>query len=86
MNRPEAEALTARIRETWSTGGPSEKVWTEELQALDAGRAGTALARLRHSEDRCPTIHRFLEAYQLVQTETSHPYHRPHCATYDGNR
>jgi len=86
MNRHEYEALTARIRETWSHGGPSEKTWHEELAELDAGRAGTALARLRRSEERCPSIHRFYEAYRLVETEHSHPYERPRCATCDGNR
>lgn len=67
MTPTEATDLALRIAQTWPRGIATQ-VWEEELVELDAGRAGTALAKLRRSEKNAPTIAVFFEVYQTIST------------------
>jgi len=68
MTRDEALTLAVKINQTFS--GPPTDVWEEDLQLLDAGRAGTALARLRREhEHRWLSIAAFMAMYRSVNVE-----------------
>lgn len=76
MTPAEADALAKRIINSFR-GGPPLADWVEELTRLDAGRAGTAYARLRATLDHAPTIARFMVEYNALDTER--PGTRPPC-------
>lgn len=67
MNRDEASNLATRISQTWPRG-LNTSVWEDEMQHLDAGRAGTAIERLRRTEQHPPSIARFWAEYRAVNT------------------
>lgn len=65
MNENQAAVLATKIRGTFD--GPPVTAWEEELIELDAGKAGTAFARLRREHDaRYLTIARFIDAYRSL--------------------
>ena len=67
MLRQEATELAVRIGQCFN--GPPIDVWEEDLGQLDAGRAGTALARLRREhEHRWLSIAQFMNMYRSIQT------------------
>lgn len=68
MTRDEATDLATRICQTWPRAIPAH-VWEEELLELDAGRAGTALAKLRRTEKHAPSIAEFFDMYRSLNTD-----------------
>jgi hypothetical protein len=76
MTRQEATDLATRINQTWPRG-LATTVWEEELAPLDAGRAGTAIARLRRTEQTL-SIARFWTEYRTINTTDGST--RPHIA------
>lgn len=82
MTHLEATDLTTRILECFN--GPPGHVWEEELERLDAGRAGTALMRARREhENRWLSVKAFLDFYRSVQT-TDGGTKKPDCPHCDG--
>jgi len=75
MTPTETAHLVERIVQTWPTG-PRGRIWTEALEPLDAGRAGTAYARLRASEEHPPSIARFMAVYRSLDTARGAEWHR----------
>lgn len=73
MTPNEAVVLAEKLRNSWPQSKISLDVWAEELASLDAGRAGTALARLRRESEHSPSIARFIMEYRAVET---HQHHR----------
>lgn len=68
MLRQEATDLAVRIGQCFN--GPPIDVWEEDLGNLDAGRAGTALARLRREhEHRWLSVAQFMNMYRSIHTE-----------------
>jgi GAF domain-containing protein len=67
MTHNEAAQLATRISQTWPRGLQTV-VWEEELAQLDAGRAGTAIERLRRLEQHPPSIARFYAEYHAIQS------------------
>lgn len=68
MNTNEAAVLAAKIRGAFD--GPTVDVWEEDLAELDAGRAGTAFARVRRAHKaRWLSIGEFMDHYRAVHTE-----------------
>jgi len=68
MTSAEATALAVRISQCFT--GPPVDVWEEDLANLDAGRAGTALARLRRDHDqRWLSVAAFLAMYRSIHTD-----------------
>lgn len=68
MNRNEATDLAVRIGQTFN--GPPTDIWEDDLQQLDAGRAGTAYARLRREHDqRWLSIAAFMAMYRSLNTD-----------------
>lgn len=81
MLRQEATDLAVRIGQCFN--GPPIDVWEEDLGQLDAGRAGTALARLRREhEHRWLSIAQFMAAYRSVRTDDASNA-VPHCDECD---
>jgi len=73
MTPTEARDLAVRIHETWR-GGPTVDIWTEELEPLHQGTAGTTYARLRRDEEHAPSIAKFHAIYRALHTnETEQP-------------
>lgn len=67
MTPSEATQLATRILGSFT--GPTLRDWEEELEPLDAGRAGTAYARLRREHDHSRlSIAQFLAAYRALNT------------------
>lgn len=66
MNNQDATDLATRINQAFPRGLQTA-VWEEELTPLDAGRAGTAIARLRRTETNL-TIARFWAEYRTINT------------------
>ena len=76
MTPQDAAELATRISQTWR-GGPATHVWEEELENLDAGRAGTTYAKLRREAEHAPTIARFHALYRTTgQPEAPESCHR----------
>lgn len=75
MTPSETAHLVERIVQTWPTG-PRGRIWTETLEDLDAGRAGTAYVRLRNECEQPPSPGRFMAVYRSLDTER-HEWHRP---------
>jgi hypothetical protein len=67
MTREEASELAKRIINCWR-GGPPLAEWTDELQRLDAGQAGTAYVRLKRELENAPSIARFIAEYRALNT------------------
>lgn len=68
MLRHEATDLAIRIGQCFN--GPPVDVWEDDLGPLDAGRAGTALARLRREhEHRWLSIAQFMNMYRAIHTD-----------------
>lgn len=68
MNPREAEDLAVRILGCFQ--GPNAREWEDELQALDAGRAGTAFQRCkREHERRWLSIAEYMAVYRSLNTE-----------------
>lgn len=67
MTPTEADALAKRIINCWH-GGPNIADWRDALEPLDAGRAGTAYARLRNERDHAPSIKAFRDTYNALDT------------------
>lgn len=67
MTPTDADTLAKRIINTWR-GGPPLRDWTEVLTPLDAGRAGTAYARLRARNDHPPSIAQYIAEYNQLDT------------------
>lgn len=78
MTRNDASDLATRINQAWPRG-LATAVWEEELTPLDAGRAGTAIARLRRTETSL-SIARFWTEYRTINTTdgSNRPQH-PDC-------
>lgn len=73
MREHERDALIVRIRGTWTRGGPSNEAWESLLDPLDAGAAGTTLARLARELEHAPSIARFLQTYKSTRTRDTDP-------------
>lgn len=75
MTRQEAEDLAIRISQSFPTrrgiDGVAVDVWAEYLEPLDAGRAGTAYARLLRKLTAPPAIADFAAEYGQVRGETA---------------
>lgn len=68
MTRIEATDLAIRILGAFN--GPNAREWEEELETLDAGRAGTAFARCRREHtQRWLSIADYLTVYRSLNTE-----------------
>ena len=82
MTPIDATNLAVRILKTFT--GPAAEDWEEELLHLDAGRAGTAFARLRreHDHQRLSIAH-FLSVYRSLNTEDGSTK-KPECGWCDG--
>lgn len=72
MTPNEAAHLVERIVQTWPTGTRG-RIWTETLEPLDAGRAGTAYVRLRGEAENPPSPARFLAVYRSLDTTRNEP-------------
>lgn len=86
MERVAALALTTRISNTWTEQpwpGARIDTWIDALLPLDEGRAGTTWARLRGTEQRCPSIAAFLAQYSALTTDR--PEHHPDCPICDNH-
>jgi hypothetical protein len=79
MTPDAAYELAARIGATWPDRWNESRraVWAEELEMLDEGTAGTALARLRRNERHCPSVADFIAACKALHTPTNDPI--DHC-------
>ena len=74
MNPMEATDLAVRILGCWK--GPNAREWEESLMPIDAGRAGTAFARLRREHDKqWLSIAEFLTVANALRTDD--PSSRP---------
>lgn len=82
MTRDEAQALAVRVNSQWPTTSISE--WTDSLQTLDVGAAGTAYVRLRdqHDSKNPPSIAAFRKLTQSLDTRDRS---QPTCPTCDGS-
>ena len=80
MTHDEATKLAVRISQIWPRGGLSTEVWETELRQYTFGRARDALAMLKTTEERAPTIARFVSAYGA----TGGPSLLVECTTCDG--
>lgn len=68
MNPHEATDLAVRILGCWK--GPNAREWEETLISIDAGRAGTAFARLRREHDKqWLSIAEFLQVANALRTD-----------------
>lgn len=78
MLRQEATDLAVRITQCFT--GPPIDIWEEDLGTLDAGQAGTTLARLRREhEQRWLSIAAFMAMYRsLDTTDASTPVNTCH--------
>lgn len=77
MTPQEAAVLADKIKGSWPSSKIAPDVWAEELAPLDAGRAGTTLARLRREHEHPPSIAQFHGEYRRVNThqQTRDPFH-----------
>lgn len=85
MTPDEARTLTRKLIDAWPNGTKGY-IWTELLEPLDAGTAGTAFARLLrdHEHDRTPTPQRFIGMYRSLHTEATDPTETRTCQTCHG--
>lgn len=68
MNARDAEDLAVRILGVFQ--GPNAREWEDELQGLDAGRAGTAFQRCkREHTQRWLSIAEYLTVYRSLNVE-----------------
>lgn len=87
MDRTTALALTSKIEGHWSRGrswsNTRTSAWTDTLEALDEGVAGTAIARLKiQFVDREPSPAEFMaiaRRVNLVDGSTPRPSNCPQC-------
>lgn len=81
MTPNEAATIAAKILARFT--GPPADAWEETLATLDAGRAGTALARITRShEHRWLSIAQFLAIYNGLHMDDAST--KPKCGWCDG--
>lgn len=78
MNRNDAADLADKIAKTWR-GGSHPDSWAEELEELHYGQAQAAFYQLRKTEDRAPSIARFLQHYRSLTTHDDTTINCPKC-------
>lgn len=77
MDRNAALTLTARIKSTWTEQPwPNNRIelWVDALEQLDEGAAGTTWARLRDTEERCPSVATFVATCRNLRTTPPEQY------------
>lgn len=85
MTPAEAHTLVQKIQHTWGNLPPSSQDdWLDTLERLDAGAAGTALARLRKSRTDMPTLRDLRNEYRAIDTASQHQHHNCDTCGYDG--
>lgn len=72
MNRQEATELATKFSQTWPRG-PVTQVWEEELAECDAGRAGTAFAKMRRELEHAPSVAKFFSFYRALHVAGDEP-------------
>jgi hypothetical protein len=73
MTPDERDLLVRKLRAIWPDGGPSNMMWADVFDPLEAGQAGTALLRLRNELDKCPTIAQFMGKVREIRTRVQDP-------------
>ena len=84
MDRVPALALMSRIESTWSNQrwpGALISEWTDVLQTLDEGAAGTAFVRLRNEAKPTISIPEFIGVVRALRTDD--PGRREPCGDCD---
>jgi hypothetical protein len=67
MTRDDADTIALRIASSWPTGRIAGDVWVEELLGLDVDIAERTVLRLRRSDDKMPSVARFLDMYAATR-------------------
>jgi hypothetical protein len=67
MTGEELARLVNRLTATWPSGVRGH-IWTTELAHLDAGPAHRTCDQLARSDDRPPSVARFLDVYRATTT------------------
>jgi hypothetical protein len=70
MTGEELANLVSRLVATWPAGVRGH-IWTTELAMLDAGPARKVVDQLARSDDRPPSVARFLDVYRAVTAPLS---------------
>ena len=81
MNASDTARIVNLIVSTWPSGVKGH-VWTDTIGTLEQARAHDAYRELRDTEERPPSVARFLAKYHALSTDPG--ANRVHCALCDG--
>lgn len=77
MQSDQAKSIAHLIIDTWPTYVVKPYIWTNALNELDHSRAITTYETLRDSDERAPSIARFLAVYHAADWTLAPPQTTP---------